>query len=141
MPTHTSRPRGRRHHQGCPCALARARTIKHLYSPPLLSLDGSVPYRFGQQLRVPPAPGVYLIHDMRGVLYAGRSHDLRLRFHQHYWTPGNPWLAVAIARPVGVQRFSWCIADGPDQVDLERRVIRAFEPPCNRLLYAGGNVD
>lgn len=32
---------------------------------------------------VPETAGVYLIHDLRGTLYVGKSINLRKRFEQH----------------------------------------------------------
>ncbi|HEX8745147.1 MAG TPA: GIY-YIG nuclease family protein [Thermoleophilaceae bacterium] len=98
-------------------------------------LAGTVPFRVTHDLTVPRLPGVYLFHDLRGVLYVGRTDDLRQRFTQHYWAQANPRLLLALIRPVGDLFFSWCQASARKQIDLERRLIRAFEPPCNRQQY------
>ncbi len=99
-------------------------------------VDGTVGFRFAQELLVPEEGGVYLIHDLRGVLYAGRTANLLRRFRQHYWAQNNPLLVAAIVRPVGELSFSWTLAEeGAEQARLERRLIRAFVPPCNRLRY------
>jgi excinuclease UvrABC nuclease subunit len=84
---------------------------------------------------VPERPGVYLLHDLRGILYAGRTRNLSLRFHQHYWLTKNELLAVAMQRPFGELTFSWILVDGENErADLERRVIAWLKPPCNRLI-------
>ncbi|MGR3435839.1 MAG: GIY-YIG nuclease family protein [Shimia sp.] len=78
--------------------------------------------------------GVYLIHDLRGVLYVGRSNDLRRRFDEHRLKPSNPYLAEAIRKPFGEMRFSW-ITTSNDRMTgkLERELSRWLQPPCNRL--------
>lgn len=106
-----------------------------LLDPIQVPIDGSVPYRLDRDLLVPRQPGVYLIHDLRGVLYIGRTRNLRERFNDHYWRPANPRIAAALAQPIGDLRFSWSRIGVPDQIALERRLIHYFNPPCNRLQY------
>ncbi len=111
--------------------------IRHrlLSDAPNVPIDASVAFRLDRDLMIPHRPGVYLIHDLRGVLYVGRSVDLRRRFDEHFWQCENPLLAVAIAQPVGELRFSWHLIGFPAQVTLERQLINYFNPPCNRTLY------
>ena len=106
-----------------------------LQVPPLPRIDGKTPFRQGRELYVPSQGGVYLIHDMRGILYVGKSVDLRRRFAEHYWLGGNPYLALALANPAGDVTFSWSIAASPMRDELEVHLISAYQPPCNRLRY------
>lgn len=104
-------------------------------NPPVLELDGTVKYRPGRAVVVPHLGGVYLVHDLRGVLYVGRTADLRVRFGQHFWDSHNSRLTAAIRRSIGELQFSWIVADAAEQDDLERHLIRTFQPLCNRLRY------
>lgn len=99
--------------------------------PPELSLDGSVRYRPSRAIGVPAAAGVYLIHDLRGMLYIGCAGDLRRRFEEHYLDSHNPDLRYAIRSAVGPLSFSWVLVAAPEHVELERLLIRSFRPLCN----------
>ena len=106
-----------------------------LDEPPIVKLDRMVPYRRGFALTVPETSGVYLISDLRGVLYAGKSDNLARRFAEHADERDNPRLARAMRVPVGELFFSWTVLS-PELLDAEeRRLVRSFQPPCNRCLY------
>ena len=110
--------------------------IEMVLNPPYVPIQKTIPFRRGWILEVPSAPGVYIISDLRGVLYIGRADNLRRRIDQHYYgESNNPNLNAAIARPVGNLSLSWCLAEATYQAELERRLIQTFTPPCNRLLY------
>jgi excinuclease UvrABC nuclease subunit len=96
---------------------------------PRLTIDGDVPYRQGWASGVPPDPGVYLIRDMRGLLYVGRSNNLRSRFHQHLEFSHNKLLRLALNSPWGQVRFAWILDPEPKQ--LEEQLIRLLMPICN----------
>ncbi len=104
-----------------------------IHDPPDLRLDHDVPYQRGWALAVPHDAGVYLIHDLRGVLYVGQASDLRRRFDQHMEMSHNSKLVKALARPVGDLRFAWILDERPSA--LEQSLIRAFQPLCNDRLY------
>src|SRR5215470_12662107 len=87
--------------------LSSSRRKQDALAMPGITLDGTVWYRRGWSLSIPKEPGVYLIHDLRGVLYVGRTRNLLQRFEQHYHTTHSRLLAQAIARPVGLTWFSW----------------------------------
>lgn len=106
-----------------------------VYDPPEIILDGTVAYTVGGSLSVPHKPGVYLIHDLRGVLYVGRTANLHQRYFQHYWDSHNSKVTAVLRRPVGRIEFSWITTDLSEQAQLERDLIRAIQPLCNRLLY------
>ena len=110
-------------------------TRKLVDQPPEVCLESTVPYNTGHAVRVPHSPGVYLIHDLRGVLYVGRSENLRKRYDQHYWRTNNPYLQKVLTKPVGELCFSWCEKGYPEQIAYERALIGAFQPPCNRQGY------
>lgn len=103
--------------------------------PPEINLNGTVAYSQGGSLSVPARPGVYLIHDLRGVLYIGRTTNLHQRYFQHYWGSHNKQVTAVLRRPVGRLEFSWIASDIDEQVELERDLIRKIQPLCNRLLY------
>jgi predicted GIY-YIG superfamily endonuclease len=108
---------------------------KWINSPLEVPIKGSVPYSICQDLLVPKCLGVYLIHDLRGVLYIGRSINLHRRFNEHLWYPSNPLLKSVIARPVGSLYFSWLLTSWQEMEEVEKELIRWFTPPCNRALY------
>lgn len=103
--------------------------------PPLPPIHGSTGFRQGREVYVPSKGGVYFIHDLRGILYIGKTVDLRRRFAQHYWDRENPFLALAMEHPVGDVTFSWTLTPSPDRDTLEAHLIAAYQPPCNRLRY------
>lgn len=110
---------------------ARRRVVRQ---PPNVDIDGDLPYQQGWEAGVPPQPGVYLIYDMRGLLYVGRSIDLRRRFHQHLDFSHNELLRIAIANPWGQLRFAW-ITD-PNPQELEEHLIGLLMPICNERRYS-----
>lgn len=115
-------------------SLLRARKLL-IDDPPALSVDGDVPYREGWAVLVPRCSGVYLIRDLRGMLYVGKAINLRRRFDQHRVGSHNARLCLALARPVGQTYFCWVEAADPS--DLEALLIARLQPLCNeRLLTA-----
>jgi excinuclease UvrABC nuclease subunit len=110
-----------------------------LTAPPLPKIDGQTAFCQGHELYVPAYGGIYLIHDLRGILYVGKSVDLRRRFAERYWLDGNPYLRLAVENPIGDVTFSWSIASSPMRDELEAHLIAAYNPPCNRLKYTKEN--
>ena len=110
--------------------------VRHLLTHEISwSPDGTVEMALVHDLMVPDAAGVYLIYDLRGVLYVGRSRKLRQRFRQHDRLRRNRLLHIAMNRPVGVCRFGWrLVATEAHRVALERELIAALQPVCNRQL-------
>ncbi|WP_445206905.1 GIY-YIG nuclease family protein [Aminobacter sp. Piv2-1] len=99
------------------------------------SPDGSIELVLAREFVVPDDPGVYLIHDLRGVLYVGQSRHLRQRFVQHDRLRRNRLLRLAISRPVGIMKFSWrLVADEEERAVFERELIAILQPVCNRQL-------
>ncbi|MDF2381837.1 GIY-YIG nuclease family protein [Nostoc ellipsosporum NOK] len=99
------------------------------------SPDGSVELVLTREFVVPDDAGVYLIHDLRGVLYVGQSRHLRQRFVQHDRLRRNRLLRLAMSRPVGVMKFSWrLVADEDERSTFERELIAILQPICNRQL-------
>lgn len=101
--------------------------------PPAPTIDGDVPYLQGWASGVPPDPGVYLIRDMRGLLYVGRSNNLRSRFHQHLEFSHNELLRLALNSTWGQVLFAWILDPEPKQ--LEEQLIRLLMPICNERGY------
>jgi len=113
----------------------RDRAVRLLEDVPHLTFDGAVDLTITREFLVPEQAGVYLMHDLRGVLYVGRTQNLRRRFAQHERLRRNSLLRLAMSRPVGCLTFSWIlVAAGEPSAALERRLIARFQPVCNRLL-------
>lgn len=94
----------------------------------------TVPYRRGFALRIPRLAGLYVIHDLRGALYAGRSTALRRRFDEHFEEQYNPLLREALQHAYGPRLFSWSLVSPEDLDVAEREVIELLRPPCNRTI-------
>lgn len=92
----------------------------------------TVPYRRGYALRIPRMAGVYVIHDLRGALYVGRSQTLRRRFDEHFVEQENPLLRDAVKEAYGPLLFSWRGLKPRDLDSAEKAIIRLLHPPCNR---------
>jgi len=116
------------------CLLARRR--QELLSVPVeMEVSGSTAFRHTRQIYVPEKGGVYLIHDLRGVLYVGRTQNLYRRFDQHYWLTGNEFLSLAMRQSFGELTFSWVIANNDrERANLESHLITWLRPVCNRLI-------
>lgn len=98
-----------------------------------VDLDGTVPFRRTSDIHLPPRAGVYIIHDLRGALYVGRTCSLLRRFQEHEFQPSNPLIGKARHKPVGPLKFSWILLDDAKRRQaVEAELIRALDPPCNR---------
>lgn len=103
-----------------------------LSPPPAIPLSGPVPLRRVRGFIIPDEPGVYLIHDLRGVLYAGRSICLRRRFAEHCEARGNELIGLAQRSVFGLLAFSWVLVpDRRRRAQLEHEFIAWLQPPCN----------
>src|SRR5262245_13955745 len=102
-----------------------------------LQPSGSAVFRHTRQMLVPQRAGVYLLHDLRGVLYVGSTSNLYRRFDQHYWLTKNDLIELAMRQPFGQLTFSWfLVADDDRRAALERLLIGWLQPPCNRVIPA-----
>lgn len=111
------------------------RDVIRLPSEARPTLDGAVPFRRSSDILVPTGAGVYLIHDLRGVLYVGQTEMLQRRFLEHYWLTDNQLLKLALRHSFGVPKFSWALrASRQDRARLESRLVLALNPPCNRVI-------
>ncbi len=115
---------------------ARRERVERLLSREISwSPDGYAELVVAREFMVPDDAGVYLIHDLRGVLYVGQSRHLRQRFVQHDRLRRNRLLRLAMSRPVGVMKFSWrLVADEAERSAFERELIAVLQPVCNRQL-------
>jgi predicted GIY-YIG superfamily endonuclease len=121
--------------RGVVVALRDERAVRLLTREISWSPDGSVEMVLTREFMVPDDAGVYLIHDLRGVLYVGQSRKLKQRFAQHDRLRRNRLLRLAMSRPVGVMRFSWRLVDDEDERSaFERELIAILQPVCNRQL-------
>ena len=105
-----------------------------LMKPPTFEVHGTAAFDCGWELCVPSRSGIYLISDLRGPLYVGKTVNLRSRFAQHLNYSHNPLLRIAIANPVGAIEFRWMLAGAANLGPLEAEVIDAFQPLCNKTL-------
>lgn len=106
-----------------------------------VDLDGTVPFRRTSDLLVPAKAGVYLLHDLRGVLYVGLSADIHRRFLEHEGQPTNPLVAHARGSAVGPLSFSWIsVRDPLRRAAVEAELIAALDPPCNRCTPGTGRA-
>jgi len=111
----------------------------HLLTPPRVRFDGTVTFGLTNLVFIPKAAGVYAVHDLRGILYVGRSIELRRRIWEHVMTEDNHLLRQAYATALPHLEVSWVLSGFPAQVSLERAYIQAFLPVCNRQLPASEN--
>lgn len=111
----------------------RALRKRVVSKPPDLLVDGDLPHRLGFAGGVPRSSGAYMIRDLRGLLYIGRTSNLRLRFEQHLRHSHNELLRLALARPWGSPRFAWILDPSPAR--LEQQLIDRLLPICNEARY------
>lgn len=99
-----------------------------------MQFDGTVTFGLANLVFVPKAAAVYTLHDLRGILYVGRSIDLRRRIWEHVTAEDNHLLRQVYATALPQVEVSWVLSGYPAQISLERAYIRAFLPVCNRQL-------
>ena len=77
---------------------------------------------------VPRCSGVYIIYDLAGPIYAGRSRvDIRRRLQSHFDGTGNRNLALARRIGAGSSLTSpYCVLPPTEQADVERLLIAAL---------------
>lgn len=125
-------------HQRQFSAIAKERRVTRrdmLVVPSLPDIDGAVGFCRLNQMLIPTDAGVYLIHDLRGTLYVGKTKDLQRRFGQHYERDANPFLRRACSQPLGELMFSWMVVrDAQQRAALEHRLVKWIHPPCNCVL-------
>ena len=99
--------------------------------------DGEVEFLIGHRVSVPDCPGVYVLYDISGPIYVGRSaRSLHKRFLEHYENTHNKGLRAAIANPIGRLRFAWKATESENEtVDLEKRWIQQLSPATNVIRY------
>lgn len=110
------------------------RRIEMIHNPPVYEPEGAVPFMATWSLCVPVRSGVYVVSDLRGPLYVGRTTDLRRRFEEHLKGSHNRLLARAIDTPVGTMQFQWITVEGKQTVILEAYLISNLMPVCNVML-------
>ena len=88
---------------------------------------------FGEawQIEIPADSGLYLIHDLRGPLYVGRTTDLRRRFVQHLTFSHNRGVRTALECSFGPLRFTWLLLAREDLVNAEAWMIKELKPRFN----------
>ena len=90
-----------------------------------LDLTSRDPFDAQHVAAVPRQSGVYVIYDIAGPIYAGRSKvDIHRRLQSHLNGTGNRNLALA--RRVGAASslsFTYCYLPSAEQADVERVLI------------------
>ncbi len=79
--------------------------------------------------QVPRTSGVYVIYDLAGPIYAGRSRvDIQRRLHSHLIGSGNRNIALAtrIRDARSSLTFIYCCLPPGEQADVERLLIAAL---------------
>jgi hypothetical protein len=75
--------------------------------------------------QMPHTSGVYVIFDLAGPVYAGRSkNDIQRRLYRHLVGSGNK--NIALASRVGAAQsltFTYCCLPPSEQADVERMLI------------------
>lgn len=103
-----------------------------------IDVAGTVAFGPSSVWLVPRVSGVYVIHDLRGSGYVGRTGNLRRRFGDHIETSWNPALCEFLRTAIGPLAFSW-IPMLRDECDhLERALVRRLNPVANRMRYGAG---
>lgn len=110
-------------------------SLKLLNETPEFEIAETVLFGRAESLLVPNQAGIYFIHDFRGVLYIGRTENLKERFDQHRWNCKNHRLKKVLKRSVGDLQFSWMLIDFPEQIQKEKELVRYFTPPCNIIKF------
>ena len=86
------------------------------------------PYDRDHVLEVPQTSGIYIIFDLVGPVYVGRSGvDIRRRLHNHLTGRGNK--NIKLARRIGATQsltFTYCCLPCSEQADVERLLIAAL---------------
>tara|TARA_B100001057_G_scaffold468782_1_gene528334 strand:- start:497 stop:901 length:405 start_codon:yes stop_codon:yes gene_type:complete len=100
------------------------------------AFDNSIVYKISSAFLLPKHPGVYFIHDFRGVLYIGESKNLRNRFLQHFYREENLSLKEMISNPCGEIRFFWFkVSNKFKSIKIQKDWIRIFKPEGNNIKY------
>ena len=96
----------------------------------MFKLDPShrLPFDWKDIGAVPQLPGVYIIYDLAGPVYVGRSSvDIQRRLRSHFDGTGNRNLALA--RKIGARQsltFTYCVLPAMEQANVERLLIAAL---------------
>ena len=100
------------------------------------NFEGSVQYKITRAFALPTNPGVYFIHDFRGILYIGEAQNIKQRFLQHHRKEDNSLLKELTKYPFGDLRFYWLNADTKlKAVKIQKHWIRIFQPSTNVIKY------
>ncbi|WP_368263732.1 GIY-YIG nuclease family protein [Clostridium paraputrificum] len=105
-----------------------------------LRLENTVEFTMADEILVPREPGIYFIHDLRGVIYVGRTENLLQRYRQHLYLEKNNKLKDYYRNPIDKMKFSWIYSKYPEQIELEKKYIRYFKPYCNSIYNKNNKV-
>ncbi len=77
---------------------------------------------------VPRAAGVYIIYDLAGPIYVGRSRlDIRRRLESHFDGTGNRNVKLARRSGAGPSlTFTYCVLPDREQANVESILIAAL---------------
>ena len=108
-----------------------------IQEPPQVEFDGEAPFKSAFRIRVPESPGVYMISDLRGPLYIGRTYDLYVRYDNHLTYSHNENLRRALDNHLGIVYFRWIESEASETARLEKELISRMLPLCNDHKYRG----
>ena len=102
--------------------------------------NGTLTFSIFDKIYAPECPGVYFVHDKRGVLYIGRTENINNRFTQHAWKRKNKILFKLSQNPFGKLKFSWVKTKNlSEAIKLENKWVSLFLPICNDILNTNKN--
>ena len=91
--------------------------------------NGTLTFSIFDKIYAPECPGVYFVHDKRGVLYIGRTENINNRFTQHAWKRKNKVLFKLSQNPFGKLKFSWVKTKNlSEAIKLENKWVSLFLP-------------
>lgn len=106
--------------------------LETLARPPLYAVNEHAPFHKNYAISVPASSGCYVISDVRGPLYVGRTGSLRQRFLEHLTRSHNELLTTALENPWGQVTFGWILHRPEGLNEAETWLIGALQPLCNR---------
>ena len=108
---------------------------KLLKMPNALTDLRTVKYQQGFKYTIPESSGIYIIHDIRGPLYIGKSINLRRRYDEHFDEKSNFLIIKAYINQIGTIYFSWVTTTEQKLNILEKKLIQHFCPICNHIKF------
>jgi excinuclease UvrABC nuclease subunit len=101
-----------------------------------INLSGSTVFKLHSLWDIPSKQGIYLIHDLKGVHYVGKSNNIQRRFEEHLLLRKNLKLNEILKNFCFQLNFSWIEISTEKEMEVyEKELIRYFNPSCNQIKY------